>query len=275
MSTKHNWFTTNLEKRQEDKSIKFDISISPYKCEIDTFYNNAKRVALEMSNSFSSLYLSYSGGLDSEFVLNTFVENDLKITPIIVSTPYNKREYEYALHFCYEKKIKPVLLKYNEVDIIEQLYKRTIRRGLYSLQGGVPLIACDYANANNGNLITGCGEPFPSSGDVMSSDIIFNEWDFYLDSYDNTHMSGFFNYDISLFHSLINLNHNEDDVQSAKSKIYNLRLRPKMKWDISFGYIQARCHSITSDVLDKNNNYIEKNYSVVLNRDNFNRLIDE
>ncbi len=46
------------------------------------------------------LYLAYSGGLDSEFVLAVFRYLDIPIRPVIMRNQYNHHDTDYALKFC-------------------------------------------------------------------------------------------------------------------------------------------------------------------------------
>jgi hypothetical protein len=68
----------------------------------------------------------------------------------------------------------------------------------------------------------------------ISTTLCFSEWDYYLDSYDVSHPSGFFTYDIGLFHSLIQEIDYSQIIQHAKSKLYGLEYRPKMFWADEF-----------------------------------------
>ena len=177
--------------------------------------------------------------MDSELVLKTFIQEGLPITPVITDTPFNRIESEWAYNFCKNNNIKPQVLDYDKNDFVDKLKEKTIDRNLFSLLGGIPLVTCDEVNKVSGKLITGYGDPFQvhsgiQPNDPISTTLCFSEWDYYLDSYDNTHPSGFFTYDLGLFHSLITQIDYNCKLQEAKSKLYGLLERPKMFWEEEF-----------------------------------------
>lgn len=59
-----------------------------------------------------NLHLMYSGGVDSEYILNLFLSLGMYITPVIVRlTPdYNYHDISYAIKFCESKGITPKII---------------------------------------------------------------------------------------------------------------------------------------------------------------------
>ena len=237
--TKNDWLTTNLSERTNINLCSFSVSIRPYKFTTGIFKEEAKRVARDLCDTFDNLYIAYSGGLDSEFVLKTFHENGLPITPILVDTPYNQFELEWAYNYCKQINVKPEILTYTQNEIVDKLKIKTVDRGWFSLLGGVPLILCDELNKVNGKLLTGYGEPFTTIPGFqpehpISEKLEFCEWDYYIDSYDPSHPSGFFSYDLGLFYSLVEQIRYDCSTQSAKYLLYELPSRMKMFWKEEF-----------------------------------------
>jgi hypothetical protein len=264
--TKNNWFTTNINNRTPTNICDFKITINPYKFELSDFHLNATRVAYELTDSYNKLYIGYSGGLDSEYVLKTFHKQNLPITPIIIDTPYNKFENKWAFNYCKEINVKPEVLTFTENEIVDKLKEKTIDRGFYSLLGGLPLILCDEVNKIGGSLLTGYGDPFTvipghQSYSPISTKLEFSEWDYYLDAYDSSHPSGFFTYDLGLLYSLINQINYSCHAQKAKYILYQLPERIKMFWKKEF-YTIFREMKTKIDV--QYNYYIEKS---VLSKD--------
>lgn len=56
------------------------------------------------------LQLCYSGGLDSEFVLSTFLHLGIDVEVVIMKTQYNYPETQYAFKFCEAKNITPTIV---------------------------------------------------------------------------------------------------------------------------------------------------------------------
>lgn len=239
MTTKNKWFTTNLNLRTSDNLCDFQVTISPYEFESEIFMDSARRVAHELVNAYDNLCIAYSGGLDSEFVLKIFLEEKLPIKAVLVDTPFNQFELQSAYKFCQQKGIKPEILSFSKNEFIDKLKKRTIDRNLFSLLGGLPLVVSDELNAISGKLITGYGDCFSVQShdladNVISETLQYCEWDYYLDDYDESHPSGFFTYDIGLFHSLIEQISYTQPSQKAKSNLYKLPHRQKMFWSKEF-----------------------------------------
>ena len=179
--TKNNWFSTNLKDRTPTNFCDFEIQMFPYEFNHDSFINQAKRVAHELAEKHDNLYVCYSGGLDSEFVLKTFYEEGLPITPVLIYTPYNQFESEWAYNFCKEKGIKPEVLSFSKNEIIDRLKQKTIDRNLFSLLGGLPLIVCDEVNKQSGKIITGYGDPFAVQAGNIKDEMIQNRLQFCVD----------------------------------------------------------------------------------------------
>ena len=118
--TKNNWFTTNLNLRKNGL-CEFEILINPYKFSSVSFYENSKNLAYELSQTHDKLYVCYSGGLDSEFVLKTFIEQKLPITPLLVSTSFNQVELQYALNYCKYMNIEPEIVEFTDFELIRKL----------------------------------------------------------------------------------------------------------------------------------------------------------
>lgn len=59
------------------------------------------------------LYLMYSGGVDSEFVLNVFLSLNIPITPVIIKLGYNDHDVKYAFDFCTSKNLTPLVIDFD------------------------------------------------------------------------------------------------------------------------------------------------------------------
>lgn len=262
MTSKNNWFTTNLGNRSKDNLYDFKAKMSPYEVSKGTFKQNCTRSVLEISNTYDKLYLCYSGGLDSEFVLKLFIDNKLPITPIIVSTPFNTRESVYAFKFCANNNIVPIVVDFSKNDIIDKMSLKSYDRGLFALLGGLPLVVCDIVNELGGHLITGYGDPFSVIPGVVntkpvSTSLEFSEWDYYLDTYDSKHPSGFFTYDQGVLYSLTKELNYGLPLQEAKHELYQLEPRIKIFWDKEF-------YSIFRELIKGRNSF---NYSYLMDKE--------
>lgn len=228
----NNWFTTNLYERSADNHIDFQIKFEPYEFVDRGFYKNCDILAQQLYDRYKNLYICYSGGMDSEFVLKVFVDLGIPITPVVVTTPYTSQECQYAFKYCNSRSIKYETMHLGD-ECIQLMKEKSLDRGLFSLLGAIPLLVCDYVNQVGGKLITGYGEPFTTlpgikSLNLMTDRMEFCEWDYYLDAYDNTHPSGFFTYSLPVFYSLVNEIDYNIPTQIAKCNLYKVKPRHKM-----------------------------------------------
>ena len=221
------WLKTNLSERNSENLCDFKIQINPYQFSNKGFKENSYDVAKELSEKYDNLYLAYSGGLDSEYILKVFTDLKLPIKPIFLGTPFNEIESGWAKFYCREigNKLKIVNLDAN--NTINELKKRTFDRSLSSLLGGIPLFLGDYVKEMGGHLLTGHG----CLDNKVSPDVVeFTENNYYL-SDDNYHPGNFYDYNLALTYSHIK-ELKTFNVQLGKAKLYDLYYRPQVSWDI-------------------------------------------
>jgi hypothetical protein len=233
MNTKNNWLTTSLKNRTAENLCDFTITINPYKFEIDTFQNNSIRLAKELVDTYSPLYLFYSGGMDSEYILKLFLDNNLPITPVLVVTPFNKSELTYAVNFLKTHNIRPYIIEYKKDEVFKIMKDVAYSRGYYSFTESIIYHACDIISSKGGTVISGCGEPLLGINYKNDKIQIF-EYDFYIANHLGNHVGGFWLYDLSLYYSYLTEADFKYDSQTTKSKLYNLPVRPKIEWTSEF-----------------------------------------
>ena len=77
------------------------------------YHELAKQLAQEIyDKKQGKLYVMYSGGADSEYVLNVFLELGLDVTPVIIelNPGYNEHDVKYAFDFCEGKGLTPLVV---------------------------------------------------------------------------------------------------------------------------------------------------------------------
>jgi len=75
---------------------------------VGTYYQEAVKAAeMIWAQRQGPLYVCYSGGLDSEFVLSLFLSLGMNITPVIMRTQYNDPDTKYAFKYCQDRNIEP------------------------------------------------------------------------------------------------------------------------------------------------------------------------
>lgn len=68
----------------------------------------------------SPIYIMYSGGIDSEYVLNIFLECNIPIIPVIIKlSDYNNHDLYFAKKFCEERNLTPLTVDIDFDQFVE------------------------------------------------------------------------------------------------------------------------------------------------------------
>ena len=216
MATENNWLTTNIK----DIHKPFSVLINNPEYEIMSFEEASKIVVEKISKKYNNIYIPLSGGMDSEYVLNCFVKNNVNVTPIIINSTGNKEESSYAFAKCKEYDITPVVIYKKEIELfkcyVDEIYKKINGPGYNST---FALIATKYSKTMCGISVIG----------EHGYDGV-NEWDFYNDAILGEEASiNFFMYTPEIFYAMKRAYNNEPH-QQFKSKLYGIPNRPKMTY---------------------------------------------
>lgn len=98
----------------------WNVEISSPVRPINSYYDETVAVAeMVWAEKQGNLFLCYSGGLDSEYVLAVFKSLGMPITPVIMRTQYNHHETQYAFKYCDENSITPVVIDLDYDKFVE------------------------------------------------------------------------------------------------------------------------------------------------------------
>jgi len=88
----------------------WQVAVDPPTRPVKSYYEEVC-IAAEMiwAQKLGTMYVSLSGGLDSEFVLAVLLSLKMPATPVIMRTQYNHPETEYAFKFCEKHNLTPVV----------------------------------------------------------------------------------------------------------------------------------------------------------------------
>lgn len=226
--SENNWITSNLNERLTNSLIDFEVQFNPTPFRYISFEAASNDVVKKISHINKNIYVSLSGGLDSEYILRTFLKNKIDVVPIVVvvsGTINNHKEIEFAYQACKELQIKPIVLECTDKMFIkifiEEILNRTYGIGI-NIVGAC--LAQKYAKNHEGIILTGehCidDEPLITKGSMC-------EWDFSLET--NTY--GPLVYTPEIFYAIVKQFDNTP-IQQFKSKLYKLKYREKMKPNI-------------------------------------------
>lgn len=210
---------------------KFSISFDPYAFDSMEMMDAASHTAKLMKEANPNCWISMSGGMDSEFVANTFYENSLEFTPIIWRDPFNK-ESDMALHWCRKRNLSPVMIERDmRKDPLFKLFNNISDRfGSTSVVGIIPVYLAYIAAKQGGSLITGTGimTPDPLYPTPMGPFAEFSDHDYFVDSLSGHHGS-FFLYTPEICYAMLESIDSKMPTQEFKSQIYKIPFRAKMR----------------------------------------------
>lgn len=243
MPTKNNWLTSNLSERRINPTIDFKALFNPHpfrKCSLDDAVSQA---VCDIASKHDKIYVALSGGLDSEYILLSFYNNNVPVIPIIVRTDHNKTEIEFAFHMCRKLAIKPVVLECSD-ELYVALYNREVVN-CYNGRGYAAtavFVAFEYAKRNGGAIVTGehviDDEPFIHKASLC-------EWDFYLQEKDWP-CYGLLTHIPEISWAIVSA-YDGSPVQDFKSKLFGLSFRPKLNYDFNKKIID-QFHALRHDV---------------------------
>lgn len=137
------------------------VEIDPPSRPVNSYYEEIVLAAeLIWSQRQGPLYIMYSGGLDSEFVVSVFLKLGMPITPVILrlNNNYNAHEIDYAFWFCEERGLTPKVVDLNFDKFVEsgELIRiaESVQCAVYQLPASMWL-----ASQLDGTVITGDGNP--------------------------------------------------------------------------------------------------------------------
>jgi len=111
--TKNNFF------RPSGIGKNFTIEIDPITRSPLSYREEVIRNAKEIwNNKEGTLYCMYSGGIDSEIILEIYKHLDLPIIPVIMDFKYNKMDINHAFAWCNKNSVKPVVVNIDIINFI-------------------------------------------------------------------------------------------------------------------------------------------------------------
>lgn len=234
MATYNSWLTQNLASRLNDSTAVNVVNMSPYTFNEMDFHSAADFTAKKIAEKYNKIFLSFSGGADSDYVFHCLVRNNIDFTPIIVQTSGNKTELEYAYHSCRKYKKEPVILRLEDHKLLKLFQQKVITKlkgkGLCAIPG---IIACEYAKDNNGILIMG-EHMIDNDGNRLFPGM--NEWDFYNEVFvGEDYTVPFFNYTIELFYAMVKRIESLP-ICEWKHQLYGIGFRPIIEYQFDYKF---------------------------------------
>lgn len=240
MTVLNDWITHNLHDRFNDLSVGLEIKFHPYNFRPMDFHDAADFTAAKIAEKHQNIFLSFSGGADSDYVFHCFQRNSINFTPIIVKTSGNAIEMAYALHTCRKFNVTPTIIDINNKEYMsifaEDIIKKISGVGIEAIPG---IVACRYAKSQNGILVIG---EHMIDNDEENIWIGVNEWDYYNEIFvGDEYNIPFFNFTVEMAWAMAS-SIEQIPIDEWKWQTYGLDFRPKIHYTFPqlFGELRAK-----------------------------------
>ena len=140
----------------------FTVNVSPLPRVFDNFFKESILAAEEIqSQRVGKLHLMYSGGVDSENVLNVFLHLGIPIVPVIIKMTqgYNDYDIQYAFDFCQKHQLLPLVVDV-DFDHFVQSGKMLEVAKICKTSIYHRALTAYVAGQLDGTVICGDGEPY-------------------------------------------------------------------------------------------------------------------
>ncbi len=235
--TYKNWLTNNIAERLTNRDAPFTTTVELYKPEKLGFYD-ACVFTLNKVPSKRPMFLSFSGGTDSEYLIRFLVEQKVDFIPLVVNSPLNPVEFLNSLKVCKELGVSPHIIKVTANDFfklfISEIYKKLNGIGF----GMVPvLLTARYAAEKGGLILTGnhLQDEYQTVGDHEESILDIYEYDAYNQVLVPDTTIHFFYHTIEIVRSMA-IESPQVDFSRYKCKFYGIAERRKSSYQIPFKY---------------------------------------
>jgi hypothetical protein len=223
-----NWISTWINVVNGVKE--FNVAFAGRAAKVDLHTAASNTAQLIRADYNKPLYIAMSGGVDSEFVANTFLNEQIPFTPVILRIDkYNYPEYWFAEYWCQQNNVTPVYLDFTGPEFLT-LVKKYITDGIVPRLYGylTHLIVADHVNSIGGILVSGEGDPeFNEESKVFMCD----EVDFITDIHrPGQHPTCFFMYTPEIALAYLDSFDVTKSERDNKFRMYGVPPRPKFNY---------------------------------------------
>lgn len=139
----------------------FKVNIDPVTRPVKTYCEELILAAQEIYETREKdLFCLYSGGIDSELIMEVFLSQGMKITPVIVAMDgHNEYDIAWAKKYCEQKQIQPLIVNIDIEKFITsgEIVNLADRLGAYSYHQ-LPILK--VALELDGEVLPGDDEPY-------------------------------------------------------------------------------------------------------------------
>jgi hypothetical protein len=228
MAGLNNWIDFNYD---EKRCI---LDMSSLDTSIDK--EDAIDIAVEsISKRYQNLYISMSGGIDSEFTANCFLKRGIPFTPLIVDYISNGAEVWWAYRWCYLNGITPDVIRLSQHDYVKLSWTYAELKNT-SFSSALDFIMEKYASKKHGSLLLSTPEPFNKIDCISDTfedpgvcELHYASYDFMLDYHNpEKHPYNFLSYTPEMVYNMVRGVDPEKPLQHSITEYYGVDARPKI-----------------------------------------------
>ena len=155
-----------------------------------SFYQESIKTAERITDERQGqILVMYSGGIDSEYVLNVFREIGAPVTPVLIklSSALNYHDFRYAAEYCDRSCIEPIVIDVNFEEFLESGRMLDITKEMKTHVYHYAALA-HVCSQLDGTVVIGSGEPdIRLNAETGQWDVVLYEYDFALGRYFENH----------------------------------------------------------------------------------------
>lgn len=239
------WLSTNISERLHNHSIDFCVDIKKTQFTEISLDIAANQVVESIKNN--KIFLSFSGGYDSEYILRKLHQLKVEFTPVLVELEGLEIERAYALKTLRELKIDAKILKLSLSEFLKIYYENIFKPINGTSWPSAQYLVCQYACAENGMFVDG-GHILGDGDDlVKNQNFYLPEWDFYCHAlFPQTKICNFFLHTPEIAYATLKAIDTQDHTWADyKERVFNLRYRPKIRPQL---YFDQRFHKALKEL---------------------------
>jgi hypothetical protein len=229
---RESWLLNNLNLRKKFPTIDYRVHMILNKTFVPmSFRDESYSLVCDLANRHEKVYVGLSGGYDSEYVAQCFIDMQQKFFPIIASYNGNEAERDFAMRFCQKHKLDPVILKLSNEDLIKIFYHDVLQpfngSAIYSLGN---LAAARYA-AMHGTVYVQADNFYSDEGNIKEYNLFVGEWEDYASLlHPQLEVIQFMKHTPAMAYASLKATEVESgEWQTVKARIYDVSFREKMR----------------------------------------------
>lgn len=253
MAGHNNWIT--FIENDTNLFISFDFKNMQIMTKEDAIVNNVEKICLDHGDD---IYVALSGGMDSEFVANSFKKAGKSFKVVLVDYITNRAELWYAKRWCYLNNVTPDIISLSTSDMETKLVDICNTYGC-SYIASLDFLIKEYVESKGGKFITGGPEPFIRIDcflDDLTQNISTNLRDLtiyfkFCQTTNDSHPYKFLMYTPEMLYNIVKEISYDKPIQLAMAEYYGVESRPKIPYNHLWPLLLPKLRELSKTINEK------------------------